>query len=170
MSDEGRGNLDMSDGEFGVWIGEDHSCKEKATHEIMGEGVEEEVSVVEAAGHESSDGECVMDELFDGVRRHARDPTYDHVEDTVFETGYLDESEVAKHSFGVRGPQRVSVLFPHDCKKLLQVRRGVRDVRNVNALELAFMLDALRCEADFVHSDLFDALCVAFPDLQQLHR
>ena len=56
MSDEGRGNLEMSDGEFGVWIGEDHSCKEKATHEIMGEGVEEEVCVVEPAGHESSDG------------------------------------------------------------------------------------------------------------------
>ena len=60
----------------------------------------------------------------------------------------------------MRGPQRVSVLFPHDCKKLLQVGRGVRDVRKVNAQEWAFVLDALRCEADFVHSDLFDALRV----------
>ena len=79
-------------------------------------------------------------------------------------------SEVAKHSFGVRGPQRVSVLFPQDCKTLLQVGRGVRDVRKVNAQELAFMMDALKCEAVFVHSHLFDAFRVAFPDLQQLHR
>ena len=79
-------------------------------------------------------------------------------------------SEVAKRSFGVRGPLRVSVLFPNDCKKMLQVRRGVRDVREVNAQELGLMLDALRCEADVVHSDLFDALCVVVPDLQQLHR
>ena len=75
ISDEGRGHLDMSDAEFGVFIGEEPSCKEKATHEIMGEGVEEEVCVVEPAAHESGDGECVMDELMDGVRRHARDPT-----------------------------------------------------------------------------------------------
>ena len=32
------------------------------------------------------------------------------------------------------------------------------------------MLDALRCEADVVHSDLFYALCVVLHDLQQLHR
>ena len=79
-------------------------------------------------------------------------------------------SEVAERSFGVRGPLRVSVLFPSECKTLLQVRRGVRDVREVNAQDLGFMLDAFRCEADFVHSDLFDALCVFFSDLQELHR
>ena len=112
----------------------------------------------------------MIDELLDGVRRHARDPTYAHGEDAFSETRHLDESEVAKHSFGVRGPQRVSVLFPHDCKTLLQVGRGARDVRKVNAQELAFVLDALKCEADLVHSYLFDALCFAFPDLQQLHR
>ena len=142
MSDEGKGNLEMSGGEFGVWIGEEQSSKEKAMHEIVGEGVEEEVCVVEAAGHESSDGECVMDELIDGVRRHARDPTYAHGEDTFCETGHLDKSEVAKHSFGVRGPQRVSVLFPKVCKQLLQVGRGFHDVREVNGHKLALMLDA----------------------------
>ena len=73
-----------------MWIGEDHSCKEKATHDIMGEGVEEEVCVVDPAGHESSDVECVTDELMDGVRRHARDPTYAHGEDLFCETGHLD--------------------------------------------------------------------------------
>ena len=152
----------MSDAEFGVFIGEEPSCKEKATHEITGEGVEEEVCVAEACGHASRDGDCLMDELLDGVRRHARDPTHAHGKDTFCDTGHLDESEVAKHSFGVRGPQRVSVLFPSDCTKLLQVGRGVRDVRNVDAQGLVVMLDASRCEADLVHSDLFDALCVVF--------
>ena len=142
ISDEGRGHLDMSDGEFGVFIGEEQSCKERATHEITGEGVEEDVCVVEAADHERSDSECVVDELLDGVRRHARDPTYAHGEDTFSETTHLDESEVAKHSFGVRGPQRVSVLFPKVCKQLLQVGRGFHDVREVNGHKLALMLDA----------------------------
>ena len=51
-------------------------------------------------------------------------------------------SEVAKHSFGVRGPQRVSVLFPKVCKQLLQVGRGFHDVREVNGHKLALVLDA----------------------------
>ena len=86
ISDEGGGNLDMSDGVLGVFIGEEQSCKEKATHEITGEGVEEHVCFVAAAGHESSDSECMIDELFDGLRRHARDPTYANGEDTFSET------------------------------------------------------------------------------------
>ena len=170
MNDAGGGNLSMSDGEFGVWIGEYQCCNEKATHEAMGEGVEDDVLFVESSGSENSDGENAMDDVMDGVRRHARDPTYAHGEDTFCESGYSDDNDDAKHSFGVRGPRRASVLFPNDCKKLLQVSRGVCAVREVSAQELSFMLDALKCEADFVHRDLFDALCVAFPDLQQLHR
>ena len=32
------------------------------------------------------------------------------------------------------------------------------------------MLGALRCDTYFVHGDLFDASCVVFPDVRQLHR
>ena len=56
ISYAGRGNLDMSDAEFGVFIGDEQSCKEKATHDITGEGGEEDVCVVETAGHKSDDG------------------------------------------------------------------------------------------------------------------
>ena len=57
MSDEGGGNLDMSDGERDVLIGEDQSGKDKSTHDIMGEGGEKEVCVADLSGHESSDCE-----------------------------------------------------------------------------------------------------------------
>jgi hypothetical protein len=43
-------------------------------------------------------------------------------------------------------------------------------VEDVGAQVVPFMLDGLKREADFVHEELFDALCVAFPALQQLHR
>ena len=112
----------MSDGELGVLScagidGEDQSCKDIITNGIGGEDVEGEVSVDEIDGHENKNGDCAMGGLTDGVRRYARDLTHAHGEDTFCDTGYPDESEIDKHSVGVRGPRNVSVLFPHDCNK-----------------------------------------------------
>ena len=160
--DEGGGNLEMSDDEWGALICEDvdggrKSCKGMMSNVLSGEDSEANIfNYLDAM----CDSHCEMDEVVKEVPRHPRDPTYAHGEDSFCDTGFLDESDVAKHSFGVRGPQSVSVLFPHDSKKLLQVSRCIRDVSEVNAHVLPFMLDALRCEADFVHEDLF-YVCVS---------
>lgn len=87
-SDEGGGNLEMSDGEWVVLIGADvdgegKSCKAKTTNGLMGEDVEGKVCVDESGGRESSDGDCAMDDLTDAVTRLERDPTYAHGEDTL---------------------------------------------------------------------------------------
>ena len=34
-----------------------------------------------------------------------------------------------REDVGVRGPQSISILYPHDCKKLVQVCRGMQGIQ-----------------------------------------
>jgi hypothetical protein len=67
-----------------------------------------------------SEGESSVNDL---------DSVYEFESDHFSDTGCIDMEEVIPEAAGVRGPQSVSVLFPQDCKKLIQVCRGIQRIQ-----------------------------------------
>ena len=55
----------------------------------------------------------------------ALDDLHDRDRDKFSDTGYMHDQEIIPEHAGVRGPQSASILYPHDCKKLVQVCRGI---------------------------------------------
>ena len=54
------------------------------------------------------------------------DNVIDSDSDQFSDTGFVNDEDVIPEHTGVRGPQSESILYPDDCKKLLQVCRGIR--------------------------------------------
>ena len=66
---------------------------------------------------------------------------------------------ITPEAAGVRGPQSESVLFPQDCKKLIQVCRGILRLQQCDDEVKNFQIDSLREEAiHVIHEDLFNKL------------
>ena len=60
--------------------------------------------------------------------------------------------EVIPEAAGVRGPQSVSVLFPQDCKKLIQVCRGIQRIQQCDEQIKSFQMESVREETiRFIH-------------------
>ena len=79
--------------------------------------------------------------------------------------------EVIPEAAGVRGPQSVSVLFPQDCKKLIQVCRGIQRIQQCDEQIKSFQMERLREEViNFMNEELFNTLIICVSDISQLHR
>ena len=85
----------------------------------------EEVS----ARHSRSDMvivESATDEiLLSAGESTVNDDESEYQSDNFSEAGRIDMKTITPEAAGVRGPQSESVLFPQDCKKLIQVCRGI---------------------------------------------
>ena len=69
---------------------------------------------------------------------------YEFERDHFSDTGCIDLEEVIPEAAGVRGPQSVSVLCPQDCKKLIQVCRGIQRIQQCDEDIKSFKLESLR--------------------------
>ena len=67
----------------------------------------------------------------------------------------MNDQDLIPEYAGVRGPQSASILYPHDCKKLVQVCRGIKVIHDVDANMNAFQMGRLREEANLIHEDIF---------------
>ena len=86
------------------------------------------------------------------------------------DTGFIDREEIIREDAGVRGPQRVSVLYPHDGKTLVQVCPGIKGISEFDSNIDRFRMESLREEANLIHGDVFNMFRTCFPDISQLHR
>ena len=64
----------------------------------------------------------------------------------------------------------ISFLYPHDCKKLVQVCRGIQVIQKFDSNINAFQMVSVRDEANFMHDDIFNMLIICFSRVSQLHR
>ena len=46
----------------------------------------------------------------------------------------MNDQDMIPEYAGVRGPQSASTLYPHDCKKLVQVCRGIKIFEDFNQI------------------------------------
>ena len=90
--------------------------------------------------------------------------------DKVSDTGYMNDQDIIPEYAGVRGPQSESILYPDDCKTLLQVCRGIKVVQDMDSSMNYFQVGSSREEAHFIHEDVFNVLVMSVADVSQLHR
>jgi len=100
----------------------------------------------------------------------ALDDFHDSDSDKFSDTGYMNDQDMNPENAGVRGPQSESILYPHDCKKLLQVCRGIKVVQDMDASMNSFQAGSLREEANVIHEDILNVLVMNVADVFQLHR
>ena len=130
---------------------------------------------VVAARHVSSDMvilEHSTDELLLSAGESiVNDDESEYESDNFSETGCIDMKTISPVTAGVRGPQSKSVLFPQDCKKLIQVCRGILRLQQCDDEVKNFQIESLREEAiHFIHEDVLNTLSLCFSDISQLHR
>ena len=53
--------------------------------------------------------------------------------DKFSDTGHMNDQDIIIEYAGVRGPHSESILYPDDCKKLLQVCRGIQVVQDMDS-------------------------------------
>ena len=80
---------------------------------------------------------------------------HDNDSDKFSDTGIMHDEDIVPEDAGVRGPQSTSILYPQDCKKLVQVCRGINVIRDFDSNMNAFQLGSLREEATLIHEDVF---------------
>ena len=68
--------------------------------------------------------------------------------DQFSDTGYMNDQDMIPEYAGVRGPQSETILYPDDCKKLLQVCRGIQVVQDMDSSMNYFQVGSLREEAN----------------------
>jgi len=85
------------------------------------------------------------------------DDESEYQSDNFSDTGRIDMKTITPEAAGVRGPQSASVLFPQDCKKLIQVCRGILRLQQCDDEVKSFQIESLREEAIlFIHEDCFN--------------
>ena len=94
-------------------------------------------------------------------RHFALDDLHDSDSDKFSDTGYMNDQDIIPEDAGVRGPQSASILYPHDCKKLVQVCRGIKVIQDFDLNMNAFHMGSLREEANVIHEDCFKCLVMS---------
>ena len=74
----------------------------------------------------------------------APDDFHDSDRDKFSDTGYMNAQDIIPEHAGVRGPQSESILYPHDCKKLVQVCRGIKVLQDLDSNMNAFQVGSVR--------------------------
>ena len=100
----------------------------------------------------------------------ALDDVQDNEGDKFSATGFIHDEDIIREDAGVRGPQSTSMLYPQDCKKLVQVCRGIKVIQEFDSNMNAFQMEKLREDANFIHDDIFNMLVIYVPDMFKLHR
>ena len=91
------------------------------------------------------------------------DDESEYKSDNFSETGCTDMNTITPQGAGVRGPQSASVLFPQDCKKVIQVCRGILRLQQCDDEVKSFQIKRLREEAlHFIHEEMFNKLILGF--------
>ena len=91
------------------------------------------------------------------------DDESEYQSDNFSEAGRIDMKTITPEAAGVRGPQSESVLFPQDCKKLIQVCRGILRLQQCDDEVKSFQIESLREEAiHFIHEDVFNKVILCF--------
>ena len=122
---------------------------------------------VVAARHVSSDMvmlENATDELvLSAGESIVNDDESEYESDNFSETGCADMTTISPLTAGVRGPQSKTVLFPQDCKKLIQVCRGIPRLQQCDDEVKSFQIESLREEAIlFIHEEMVNQLILCF--------
>ena len=68
------------------------------------------------------------------------DNVYENGSNNFSDTGFIDTEEIIREDAGVRGPQSISILYPHDGKKLVQVCRGIKGIQEFDANMNSFQI------------------------------
>ena len=145
------GNLDdLSDDAMDTLINESvDDCKDSSARRAF--TVTSHAPVV---GDEALDSQGKLSNNEDD-RNLALDDLHDSDRDKFSDTGYMNDQDIIPDHAGVRGPQSASVLYPHDCKKLVQVCRGIKVVQDFDSTMNCFQVGSLREEAHCIHEDIF---------------
>ena len=97
----------------------DTSARRELTVTSHAQNVGDEVLESEGKLSKNDDDiNCVLDDL------------HDSESDKFSDTGYMNDQDMVPEYAGVRGPQSASILYPHDCKKLVQVCRGINVIQD----------------------------------------
>ena len=97
---------------------------------------------------QSSDNDGEINVPFDNV--------YENGSDSFSDTDFIDREAIIREDAGVRGPRSISIVYPHDGKKLVQVCRGIKGIQEFDSNMNSFQMESLREEAKFVHEDVFN--------------
>ena len=91
------------------------------------------------------------------------DDESEYQSDNFSDTGRIDMKTISPEAAGVRGPQSASVLFPQDCKKLIQVCRGIQRIQQCDEQLKSFQMESLREEAiNLIPEYVFNTLIICF--------
>ena len=97
------------------------------------------ISHAQNVGDEALDSQGKLSNHDDDVNVSLED-LHDSDSDKLSDTGYMNDQEIISEHAGVRGPQSASILYPHDCKKLVQVCRGIKVIQDFDSNMNAFQM------------------------------